>query len=82
MPGRHRSPKKRTPIAKRLGAAVRQRRTQLTLTQEELAEQAGVSKNYVGTIERGEQELSVTLLISFADGLSCRASVLMADAGY
>ena len=81
MPGRH-SPKKRTPIAKRLGAAVRQRRTRLTLTQEELAERAGLSKNYIGNIERGEQELSVSLLISFADGLSCRASALMADAGY
>jgi len=82
MPGRSKSPRKRTPITKRLGAAVRLRRKKLTITQEELAERAGVSKNYVGTVERGEQELSVTLLIQFADGLSCRASALMAEAGY
>jgi transcriptional regulator with XRE-family HTH domain len=82
MPGRSKSPRKRTPITKRLGMAVRQRRKQLRFTQEELAERASVSKNYVGTVERGEQELSVTTLISFADGLGCRASALMSDAGY
>ncbi len=57
-------------------------RIELGLTQEELAERADLSKNYVGSIERGEQEMRVGIVIRLAGGLGMRASVLLERSGY
>jgi len=64
----------------RLGLAIRKRRGSLSLSQEKLAEIADVHRNYIGLVERGEQNISVENLIRLARALKCKASVVMDDA--
>ena len=56
-----------------LGYAIRRRRMGLALSQEKLAELTGCHRNYVGKVERGEQNLTVDMLWRFADALDCKA---------
>ena len=65
---------------KRLGLSVRQRRTRLSLSQEKLAELADVHRNYVGLVERGEQNISIENLVRLARALKCKASEILFDA--
>lgn len=52
-----------------LGAAIRQLREARGLTQEEVTDRAGLSKNTVGTAERGDFAPTFPVLASIADGL-------------
>ena len=75
-------PKGKQPQHRRqLGLAVRSRREVAHLSQEKLAELAEVHRNYVGLVERGEQNLTVDSLVRIAKALKCRASELLAAAG-
>jgi putative transcriptional regulator len=47
------TPKQTTPEARRLGRNIARSRTVAGLTQEQLAEQAGISTRYVQDMERG-----------------------------
>ncbi len=47
------------------------------MTQEELAESAGLSARYVGAIERADVSASVTVLGRIADALSVEAADLI-----
>ena len=47
------------------------------LTQEELAERAGLSARYVGAIERADVSASVTVLGRVADALNVEAADLI-----
>ncbi|NTG25904.1 helix-turn-helix transcriptional regulator [Agrobacterium rhizogenes] len=47
------------------------------LTQEELADRAGLSMRYVGAIERGDVSASVTVLGQIADALEIEPGVLL-----
>ncbi|WP_371930866.1 helix-turn-helix domain-containing protein, partial [Paracoccus spongiarum] len=46
---------KRNKNSSRFGDAVRQARATAGLTQEELAERAGLDRSYVGGVERGDR---------------------------
>ncbi len=61
--------------------AVRRRRQGLGLSQEALAEAADVHRNFVGLIERGEQNLSIDSMVRFARALKCSLADLFNDAG-
>lgn len=50
------------------------------LTQESLADRAGMSTNYIGDTERGERNISVRALWLLADGLNVPASTLLNEA--
>lgn len=52
-----------------LGEAVRRARSRKGLTQEELAEAAGVHRNYIGDVERGETNVGFLNLLKLAEGL-------------
>lgn len=43
----------------KFGEKVREKRTELSLSQEELAERAGVHRTYVGMIERAEKNITL-----------------------
>jgi len=69
--------------AKELGRQVLMRRKELELTQGELAEQAGISRNYVSLIERGEaRNVSVNVLHELATVLGTTPAELSGQSGW
>ena len=56
-------------VSEKIGARIRTLRKQAELTQQELAEQAGVSYKYLGQVERGQVNLSVEKMVEIAYGL-------------
>lgn len=60
----------------KLGKEVRRRREALGLTLEELAERADLSPNYIGTVENGRRDPSLSTLESLAKGLGVPVSEL------
>jgi transcriptional regulator with XRE-family HTH domain len=65
-----------------LGQRVLQRRNELELTQEALAQQAAVSRNYISLIERGEaKNVSTGILGRLAGVLGMAPAELMGPSG-
>lgn len=60
-----------------LGAAIRHRRYELGLSQEELAWRAGLNRTYVTDVERGARNLSLATIEKLADALGSPMSVLL-----
>ena len=61
------------------GAAVRRHRHEKLMTQEELAERASLHANYIGSLERGERNVSLFNIWRIASGLGMTAAQLLAD---
>lgn len=53
----------------RFGEAVRKERVAAGLTQEELADQSGLDRSYVGGVERGERNPTLGVIEKIAKGL-------------
>ena len=66
---------------RKFGAAVRARRRILGLSQEEFAEKVDCHRNFVGRIERGEQNPTVDTLVRLARAFRCKVSNLFFEAG-
>lgn len=60
---------------------LRRARHDMKLTQEELADRAGLSMRYVGAIERGDVSASVTVLGRIADALEIEPGELLKKVG-
>lgn len=60
-----------------LGQIIREKREALGLTQIEVAEKAGVDRNYIGMVERGERNPSYLSLIKIAAGLNMSVDQLI-----
>ncbi|MGE8451293.1 MAG: helix-turn-helix domain-containing protein [Pseudomonadales bacterium] len=58
-------------------ANVRRKRLELGLSQEELAEAAGVHRTYVGMLERGEKNVTIYNIERIAIALGVRPSALL-----
>jgi len=71
--------KTRRAEATKFGAVLRRLREERGLTQEELAERAGVSATYVGFIERGDNVPTLTILLDLASALGISPSDLLRD---
>jgi transcriptional regulator with XRE-family HTH domain len=71
--------KDRCPEAEKFGAIVRALREDQGLTQDQLAERAGVSATYIGFIERGDNVPTLTIILQIASALKVRSSELLHD---
>ncbi|WP_079753955.1 helix-turn-helix domain-containing protein [Pseudomonas aeruginosa] len=65
----------------RLGSAIRARRTALGLSQEALADSAGIDRSHMGKIERGERNVTFLNIQRIALAVRCLPSDLLIDAG-
>ena len=63
----------------RLGFRIRERRTARNLTQAALAEQCGLHRTFVGSVERGERNVAVLSLRKIATALRVTPAELLAD---
>lgn len=54
----------------------------MNLSQEALADQAGIDRSHMGKIERGERNLTLLNLAKLAHSLSCEPSDLLMEAGW
>jgi transcriptional regulator with XRE-family HTH domain len=66
-------------IYRLLGETVRARRTKARLSQEQLAEKADLTRNYIGDIERAEKKITLETLAKIAKALKCRVRDLTWD---
>ena len=57
-------------VLKKIGLNFRVERTKRTLSQEKFAELAYVHTNYIGKVERGEQNLTVKKIVALANSLN------------
>ena len=62
-----------------IGRNIRKYRLMKKLRQEDLAEKAGLSINYVGAIERGEKVPSLETLLVIINALGVSADMILAD---
>ncbi len=60
---------KKKVLLKKFGDRVRELRLQRKLSQEELAEIAGVHRTYIGMIERGEKNITLLNIAKLAKAL-------------
>jgi transcriptional regulator with XRE-family HTH domain len=65
----------------RLGDVIRKKRLALDISQEALAANIGIHRNYIGSIERGERQFSIDILLKIALGLKTKASALLEECG-
>lgn len=62
------------------GAAVRQRRLALGLSQEALAHEAGIDRSYMSSVERGGQNVGLVLAAQIARALDIKFAELVSAA--
>lgn len=67
-------------LARYFGSAVRRHRELLRLSQEELADRAGLDRSYIGRIERAEQNASLISLQRISQALGSDLDVMFATA--
>ena len=68
--------KSKPDIRERFGFAVKLRREELELTQEDLAHKAGIHRTYLSDIERGTRNVSLINIERVAEALSLPMSAL------
>lgn len=63
-----------------LGRAIRSRRMKTGLSQEAFADIAGIHRTYIGSVERGERNISLQNMARIAKALGTSVSTLLSDA--
>ncbi|MGF6986104.1 transcriptional regulator with XRE-family HTH domain [Paraburkholderia atlantica] len=66
-------------LAEVFGAVLRQRRVQAALTQEQLAFEADIRRNYVSMLELGQHQPTLTMLFALATALKCSPADLLTE---
>ncbi len=68
------------PALVALGAAIRAARRERGVSQEELADRAQLDRSYMSSIERGQQNPGIVLVLRVATALGMTATELFAEA--
>ena len=63
-------------VLEKLGNRIREQRKARGWTQEELADNAGIDRSYIGGVERGERNLTFKVLCQICKALCCDVAVL------
>lgn len=63
----------------RFGEAVRRARMAANLTQEGLADNSGLDRSYIGGVERGERNPTLSVIEKIAEGLGLPVAQLFSD---
>lgn len=71
-----------TGILTDLGITIRQARLSMKLSQEALADAAGVDRSHMGKIERGERNVTLLNIERIAKALGKTPSDLLGEAGH
>ncbi len=66
-------------LRKKFGKNIRAKRLRLSMTQERLAELAGIHPTYLGSVERGERNVGINNIEKIAKALDCRVAQLFED---
>jgi len=74
--------RQKAPEAVLFGQTLRRLRQERHWSQEQLAEAAGVTLNYIGNLERGEQGPSLHILVRLALALEMGIAELLKDFGF
>jgi transcriptional regulator with XRE-family HTH domain len=61
---------------KKLGARIREKRKTMGWTQEDLASTAQIDRSYIGGVERGERNLTFSVLCQICTALKCDVAEL------
>jgi transcriptional regulator with XRE-family HTH domain len=64
-------------VTRRVGANLRRAREDLGISQEELADRAGLHRTYVSGVERGVRNPTVLVLEKLAKALKVKSSTLL-----
>lgn len=64
-------------IFEKLGKKIREERIAMGLSQEDLASAAGLHRTYIGSVERGERNVSLQNIVAIARALSISPSTLL-----
>lgn len=64
-----------------LGDAIRVRRQALGMSQEALADAAGINRTHMGEVERGRRNISFMSIVKIATAIDAKASEIIAEAG-
>lgn len=71
--------KEREYIRSGFGSLLRAKRQEKSMSQEDLAFSSGLHRTYVGSVERGERNLSLENIFVFAKTLGCHPRDLIPD---
>ncbi len=67
-----------TDVLKKLGTRIREKRKTMGWTQEDLASSAQIDRSYIGGVERGERNLTFSILCRICTALRCDVAELTA----
>ncbi len=63
-----------------LGEVIRSKRKERGFSQEELAARVGIHRTYIGSVERGERNISLSNIVRIAETLETTPSALLGEA--
>ena len=69
------------PVLGSVGNVVRKRREDIGLSQDELGHLAGLHRTYIGSVERGERNVTLVSLITICEALQLQPHELLRRSG-